>query len=92
MKKVCGVVIFFILLLPVISFSQNDTIQSRIVLIGDAGDFHGGRHPVIDAVKNHIKFDSKTTIVYLGDNLYMTGLPDESYGDYDKRRAVLDTQ
>jgi len=92
MKKVCGVVIFFIFLLPVISFSQNDTIQSRIVLIGDAGDFHGGRHPVIDAVKNQIKFDSKTTIVYLGDNLYMTGLPDESYGDYDKRRAVLDTQ
>ena len=92
MKKVIGVVLFFIFLLPYISFSQTDTIQSRVVLIGDAGDFQGGKHPVISAVKNHIKFDNKTTIIYLGDNLYLTGLPDDSYGDYDKRKAVLDTQ
>lgn len=92
MKKVSCVVLFLIVLLPYISFSQKDTVQARIILIGDAGDFHDGKHPVIDAVKTQIKFDNKTTIVYLGDNLYLTGLPDESYPGYDKRRAVLDTQ
>ena len=90
MKKIAPVILFLLSCYSL--FSQKDTIQARVVLIGDAGDFHGGRHPVIDAVKGRIKFDNKTTIIYLGDNLYMTGLPDESYKDYDVRKAVLDTQ
>lgn len=90
MKKLVYIVLFSFLCYH--SYSQKDTIQARVVLIGDAGDFHGGKHPVVSAVKNNIKFDSKTTVVFLGDNLYYTGLPDESYRDYDKRRAVLDTQ
>lgn len=89
-KKLISPVLFFLICHT--SFSQKDTIQARVVLIGDAGDFHGGKHPVVEAVKSRIKFDNKTTIVFLGDNLYYTGLPDESYPDYDKRRAVLDTQ
>lgn len=73
-------------------FCQKDTLQARIILIGDAGDFKNGRHPVIDAVKQTTKFDNKTTVLYLGDNLYSTGLPDIQAAYYDIRRTVLDTQ
>lgn len=74
------------------SYGQKDTMQAKVILIGDAGDFKGGRHPVINAVKQTTKFDKKTAILYLGDNLYTTGLPDEQYSFYDIRRSVLDTQ
>ncbi len=43
-------------------------------------------------MKETIKFDKKTTILFLGDNLYTTGLPDEQSPEYDERRSVLDTQ
>ncbi|HEX8462901.1 MAG TPA: BamA/TamA family outer membrane protein, partial [Segetibacter sp.] len=90
MKKVSAV--FLLLFLSAWCYSQEDSLQARIILIGDAGDFKGGRHPVIDAVKQTSKLDKKTTILYMGDNLYTTGLPDEQNLQYDIRRSVLDTQ
>ncbi len=72
--------------------AQKDTISQRIILIGDAGKLTDGRHPVVDAVKKTIPLDNKTTIMYLGDNLYEKGLPGEEFLNYDKDRSVLDTQ
>jgi len=75
------------------NFAQvTDSLQARIVLIGDAGAFVKGKHPVISAVKNNIKLDSKTLILYLGDNLYKEGLPDDQVVGYADAKAVLDTQ
>ena len=70
----------------------QDSIQARIVLIGDAGQLTKGRHPVVAAVKNHITMDKKTTVIFLGDNLYKTGLPDNSLPTYDIAKAPLDSQ
>jgi hypothetical protein len=70
----------------------QDSIQARIVLIGDAGDLKNGKHPVLQAVRQKAKLDKNTVIVYLGDNLYSTGLPDEQAPLYDIRRAILDSQ
>jgi hypothetical protein len=89
MKKVSAILI--LIFTSLWCYSQ-DTMQARLVLIGDAGDFQKGRHPVIDAVRETIKLDKKTTVLYLGDNLYTTGLPDDQYANYDIRRSVLDTQ
>lgn len=90
MKKASGILLF--LFLCSCCFAQSDSIQAKLILIGDAGDFKGGRHPVINAVRESNKLDKNTTILYLGDNLYTTGLPDEQYSYYDIRRSVLDTQ
>src|SRR2546423_13858911 len=70
----------------------QDTLQSTIVLIGDAGQLTNGRHPVIAAVKKHVILNSKTTIVFLGDNLYKVGLPDNQMPTYAMAHAVLDSQ
>lgn len=72
--------------------SQTDTIIQRIVLIGDAGQLTNGRHPVVDAVKKLVKLDKKTLVLFMGDNLYRTGLPDSQALSYRAMRAVLDSQ
>ena len=72
--------------------AQQDTIMARIILIGDAGELTNGRHPVVDAVRQRIPIDAKTTILFLGDNLYKTGLPDDQYSYYKAAKAVLDSQ
>ncbi|MFT3911315.1 MAG: metallophosphoesterase [Ferruginibacter sp.] len=70
----------------------QDSLQATIVLIGDAGQLTNGHHPVVNAVKNHVPLNAKTTIVYLGDNLYKTGLPDNSLPTYAIAKAPLDSQ
>jgi len=70
----------------------QDSIQARIVLIGDAGQLTNGRHYVVSAAKRNVLFDKKTTVVFLGDNLYKTGLPDNSLPTYAIAKAPLDSQ
>lgn len=86
---------FLVVLLILVSYglhAQADTVIRRIVLIGDAGQLTNGRHPVVDAVKKRIPLDKKTTVIFLGDNLYRSGLPDEQYKNYAQARAILDSQ
>ncbi|MCX6317216.1 MAG: metallophosphoesterase [Bacteroidetes bacterium] len=91
MKKK-AVLITCLILLHFPLFAQ-DTISQRIVLIGDAGQLTNGKHPVVDAVRNMIPLDNKTTILFLGDNLYKHGLPDDQNKEYyNQAKAVLDSQ
>ena len=80
-----------------LAHAQQDTVLARIVVIGDAGSFHPDaqhkeRQYVVDAVKKIIPLDEKTTVLYVGDNLYYSGLPDDALRTYDIRRQVLDSQ
>lgn len=71
----------------------EDTISQRIILIGDGGELTNGKHPVVDAARKNIPLDAKTTVLFLGDNLYKTGLPDREFGLlYESAKAVLDSQ
>lgn len=76
----------------VIFAQTNDSVTARIILIGDGGALINGKHPVASAVKNQLHPDKKTTIVFLGDNLYRHGLPDEGNVNYVLSRTVLDSQ
>ena len=80
------------LILTCINVIAQDSIQSTIVLIGDAGALTNGKHPVVEAAKRTVKMDEKTTILYLGDNLYKTGLPDDAMPNFDIAKAPLDSQ
>lgn len=77
---------------PVVGKKGTDTLQSRIVLIGDAGSLVEGKASVLNSMKQHFKFDDKTTVIFLGDNLYDYGLPDETYQRYNDIKAALDSQ
>src|SRR4028118_1247997 len=86
--------LFVIILLLVVgpAFAQQRNVESRIVLIGDAGALVNGKSPVLTAARKAIPFDKKTTVVYLGDNLYRHGLPDAQVPTYEQSKAVLDSQ
>ncbi len=95
MKKVFISTIFSITFLNLNTTAQSvslDSIQARIILIGDAGELKNGRHPVVSGVRSSQILDKKTTIIYLGDNLYKTGLPDDAVPDYNFAKAPLDSQ
>ena len=72
--------------------AQQDTIVRRIVLIGDGGELKDEMHPVAQAIRKTVPMDKRTTILFLGDNLYRTGLPDDQNARYLKSKAVLDSQ
>ncbi len=89
MKKIYLLII--ILSCRFITFGQ-DSLQARIIFIGDAGELTKGHHPVVSAVRNNMKLDKKTTIIFVGDNLYKKGLPDESTPNINTIKAALDSQ
>ncbi|HET9745685.1 MAG TPA: metallophosphoesterase, partial [Chitinophagaceae bacterium] len=92
MKKFTG---FCILLLGfhISLIAQTDTILQRIVLVGDGGELTAEKmHPVAQAIRQVVNLDKKTTVLYLGDNLYRTGLPDDQTAEYQEAKAVLDSQ
>ena len=98
MKKITWLFIFLLfgfhlsLDAQTVQTTQTDTISQRIVLIGDGGELTNGRHPVVEAIKQFIRLDKKTTVLFLGDNLYSTGLPDDQSAQYQAAKAVLDSQ
>jgi hypothetical protein len=90
MKKIA--VIIFLILVSHICWAQADSIQARIILIGDAGELNYGREPVLDAARSLIPFKSNTTVIYLGDNIYNNGLPQDFMPGYLQAKNVLDSQ
>jgi len=76
-----------------VASAQADTIDSRIFLVGDAGDLHGTTHPVVDWLGAHVNWnDEKNTVIYLGDNVYPLGLPLEGDPSYDYSKKIIDYQ
>lgn len=74
---------------PVIA---QDSLQATIILIGDAGQLTNGKQPVISSVIKNIPLDAKSTVIFLGDNLYSKGLPDNTIPTYAVAKAPLDSQ
>ena len=72
--------------------AQRDSIDTRVILVGDAGALIEGKASVLQAIRKNVKLDKKTVLVYLGDNLYDAGLPHETYTRYSEIKAALDSQ
>ncbi len=54
------------------TYSQ-DSILHRVIFIGDAGEMSEGQKAVIQHAAGNV-FNAKTSVVYLGDNIYPRGL------------------
>lgn len=84
---------FYTILLTIMGFSQPDTLNQRIFLLGDAGELRGNSHPVIDWLSKKVDWnDERNTILYLGDNIYPLGLPLEGDPSYPEAKRILDYQ
>ena len=91
----CRSKLFFpvLLLLSVCCFAQQDTVITRILLIGDAGKLTNEKISGVEKARSLFKInDGKTSVIFLGDNIYENGLPDLSAKNYEEKRKVLDEQ
>jgi hypothetical protein len=70
----------------------DDSVTVRVILVGDAGALIKGKSLVLDAMKKSMPLDERAVLIYLGDNLYDAGLPDETYTSYSAVKAALDSQ
>ncbi|MBL7698826.1 MAG: metallophosphoesterase, partial [Chitinophagaceae bacterium] len=73
-------------------FAQRDSLANRIILVGDAGEQHNNVHPELEFIKKSFDLDKRTTIVYLGDNVYPQGLPSHYASNYLEKKQILDSQ
>lgn len=65
-------------------YAVASEVDHRLLLIGDAGDPNPDGEPALELLKNHIRaMPDRTTLVFLGDNVYERGVPEESSAAVD---------
>jgi hypothetical protein len=69
----------------------STAIDHRLILIGDAGDPDPDGEPTLHALEHQVKLmPARTTVVYLGDNVYETGMPDPGPIEGTVTEEILD--
>ena len=61
---------------------------AQVVLVGDAGDMQIGE-PIRDHVPKYLTNDLPNALLFLGDNIYTYGLPEEGAEDYNEKKEIL---
>lgn len=83
--------VFLLLTSLTIASAQDSGVVSRIVLIGDAGEIDAGQaHVIRHAAGNVLK--GKTTVLFLGDNIYPDGMALSGSADVERTRDVIRSQ
>lgn len=75
-----------------VTTEAQDTIAHRIILVGDAGKMVNNRHPELELMKARFNLDARTTVLFLGDNVYQHGLPYSLAANYAEKKQILDNQ
>jgi hypothetical protein len=75
---------------PVVLHAQ-DSIKHRIIFIGDAGEIDEQQQAVIPNAAKHV-LTGKTTVVYLGDNIYPHGMGLPGSKEEEKTKQILQSQ
>ncbi|RYG48087.1 MAG: metallophosphoesterase, partial [Chitinophagaceae bacterium] len=87
-----GLIAWLLLITCHTAMAQADSVSKRIILVGDAGALIHGQASVLESIRKNVKLDTNTVVIFLGDNLYDAGLPDETYTSYSDVKAALDSQ
>ncbi len=75
------------------TIAQNPVVQQRIFLVGDAGEPENGKYPVCDWLKAKVNWnDSSNILVYLGNNIYPSGMPQAADKTFAVAKKILDYQ
>jgi len=81
---------FFFSLFSIALFAQSD-VKYRVILFGDAGEMNAGQ---MNDLKNAAKqiLPKKTTVFYLGDNIYPTGMGLPGSAEEEDTKKILRSQ
>jgi hypothetical protein len=89
LKSLAGITL--LLVTASLSFAQQDSIQRRVILIGDAGEINPKQaHALHDAAEAVIA--GKTTVMFLGDNVYPHGIGMPGSEDESTTQQILRSQ
>ena len=69
----------------------QDSISKRIIFIGDAGEIDKEQQAILPAASNLILKD-RTTVIYLGDNIYPKGMGLPGSRDQQETKLILQSQ
>jgi len=89
MKKALASAICWICLLSVTK--AQDSIRYRVILIGDAGEVNSQQQSVINTASDRI-LPGKTTVLFLGDNIYPRGMDLPGGKEEGKTQQILKSQ
>lgn len=92
MKKF--VLLLFFSIISSLLEAQEAPLKFRIYLIGDAGEMENGQHPVVEDVRKKLQNSPNVPahIIYLGDNIYPAGMPEDEDGARLNAELILKTQ
>ncbi len=78
-------------LLITISAHAQDSVKYRVILIGDAGEMNDGQFESLKNAAKHV-IKGKTSTVYLGDNIYPSGMAIPGFGSFEETSKILQSQ
>jgi hypothetical protein len=79
------------LIITTLIIDAQDSVVARIIFIGDAGEINKAQEAVINSAANLI-ISNKTTVMYLGDNIYPKGFALPGSEDLDRSKKILQSQ
>jgi hypothetical protein len=79
-----------LLCLPHIITAQ-DSVRYRVIFIGDAGEMNPEQMAALQQAANHI-IPGKTSVMYLGDNIYPNGMGLPGSKEEEKTKQILQSQ
>jgi hypothetical protein len=91
LKNMRSFVFFLVSLIPFHAANAQDSILQRIIMIGDAGEIDKDQQAVIPAA-SHLILPNKTTVIYLGDNIYPRGMGLPGSPEETLSKAILESQ
>jgi hypothetical protein len=83
--------ITFLMLVAATFATAQDSVVRRIIFIGDAGEMNADQKAVIQSAAEKI-LNNKTTVIYLGDNIYPTGMALPGTKNETQAKEVLQSQ
>ena len=82
---------FFFGLVLCHAVKAQDSISKRIIFIGDAGEIDKEQQAILPAASNLVLKD-RTTVIYLGDNIYPKGMGLPGSRDEEETKLILQSQ
>lgn len=83
--------LIFILLLGRLAAMAQDSVKYRVILIGDAGEMDMQQSAVLKHAAGSI-IKNKTIVMYLGDNIYPTGMGLPGSKEEEQTKKILQSQ
>ena len=78
-------------ILVVHTAKAQDSVLQRIIMIGDAGEIDKEQQAIIPAASNMV-IPGKTTVIYLGDNIYPRGMGLPGSKEEETTKKILQSQ